>query len=174
MASQLIVMAAMCGAVLSEIQPLHKVAVYTTDVGVSETQQDKIATNHTERNVRYVKPFCHRKALLVSAASAEPFQPANTQKLYNANAERGPSTLPWAVETANEAAAEMLSRHLAQCLPVVTYTGEEKGLESLISAMDAAGVPRLLLLRRRSLSVADRKGEGSHLLVLSSRIKTVM
>ncbi|XP_063876364.1 glutamate receptor ionotropic, kainate glr-3-like isoform X1 [Scylla paramamosain] len=55
-------------------------------------------------------------------------------------------TRPRSLLAVCEAAAQMLSRHLAQCLAVLTSSkGSERGLEVLIPRLDAEGVPRLLL-----------------------------
>lgn len=165
-----ILMAAVYCAVQSEVQHLPRGTGNLSDIGVSEAHQGKTAINHNDKNQGYImkgKLLRHRHTMLVSEASVEPFQPAIMRKLFNTNAGRRPSNASWALKAANEAAAQMLSRHLAQCLPVVTFTDEEKRFQGVITALDAAGVPRLLL-QRRSFNATNRKGESSFLLVLSS------
>lgn len=157
-----VLIAAACGAALSEAQYLQRDTMKKSDVGFSEALQGVNGTTQVygiEEKAMESRPFRHANTLLVSAASFGQTMSAIKQQLLNTRPR--PFTRPWALEAACKAAAHMLSHHLAQCLAVVTYTGEETGLEALVATLDTAGVPRLLLRRRRGLGAISRTGEAS-------------
>lgn len=161
MAGLWILTAVACVATLLRAQHLHRETTYVSEDEFSETLQDQSDENQNDRSegpaMGRSKPLQHSSALLGSAPSAELLKSGIERKLNKAKSM--PATRSWALGAASKAAAHMLSHHLSQCLAVVSYTGEEKELQPLITSLNAFDVPRLLLLRRRGFMGANKTGE---------------
>lgn len=150
-------LAAVCCAVLSFAQHLQREKIDVSVVRFSDALQEESDTNIIEVNQLKSWPLRH------NVENARPLEKKFKRELFNTRLTH--STSSWEFETLNKAAAEMLSQYFAQCLAVVTTTAEEERLDELITTLDIAGVPRLILQRQKDIMTKRKTGTRVFLLL---------